>query len=193
MDFSPLINYFNQHITLTPEEEDILSSKLILRTYLKNQYIQQQGDVCKLSNFIVSGCTKTFHVDKEGNEHVVLFSVENWWTSDIASFIDQTPADYNIQCLEKTTVIQFTRNNREGLFKELPRLEYVFRTILERALIASQKRIVNNFSLTAKERYLQFKQMYPKIEQRVPQYAVASYLGITKEFLSKVKRQIATE
>jgi CRP-like cAMP-binding protein len=190
MDPKALLAYINKYINLTAEEETILLSKVVLRNYLKDQYISQQGDICKSVNFIISGCTKTFYSDLEGQEHIVMFSIEDWWTSDLGSFITQTPADFNVQCIENTKLIQFTFDNLEALYKEIPKLERLFRKIVERAFAASQKRIIRNFSLTAKERYQIFKKSNPKIDQRVPQYMIASYLGITKEFLSKIKSQI---
>ena len=190
MNHKPLLDYINKYINLTVEEETILLSKIVHRNYLKDQYIVQQGDICKSANFIISGCTKTFYIDKEGQEHIVMFSIEDWWTSDLGSFITQTPADFNVQCIENTQLIQFTFDNLEELYAEIPKLERLFRKIVERAFVASQKRIIRNFSLTAKERYQIFKDTYPKIEQRFPQYMIASYLGITKEFLSKIKSQL---
>lgn len=185
-----LLNYIHKYINLTSDEEALLLSKIVRRKYLKDQYIVQQGDICKTECFILSGCTKTFYVDDEGQEHIVMFAIEDWWTSDMGSFITQTPADYNIQCIENTELFQISYDIIEELYIEIPKLERFFRKIIERALVASQKRIVSNFSLTAKERYLLFKETYPKIEQRVPQYMIASYLGITKEFLSKIKSQL---
>ena len=166
MNNKPLLEYINKFINLTVEEETILLSRIVHRTYLKDQYIAQQGDICKTVNFIISGCTKTFYVDLEGQEHVVMFSIEDWWTSDLGSFITQTPADFNVQCIENTHLIQFTYNNLEELYKEIPKLERLFRKIVERAFAASQKRIIRNFSLTAKERYKIFKKTNPKIDQR---------------------------
>jgi len=190
MNNKPLLEYINKFINLTVEEENILLSKIVHRNYLKGQYIAQQGDICKSVNFIISGCTKTFYMDLEGQEHIVMFAIEDWWTSDLGSFITQTPADFNVQCIESTQLIQFTYDNLEELYKEIPKLERLFRKIVERAFAASQKRIIRNFSLTAKERYQIFKKTNPKIDQRVPQYMIASYLGVTKEFLSKIKSQI---
>ena len=190
MNNKPLLNYINKYINLTIEEETILLSKIIHRNYLKDQYIVQQGDICKSANFIISGCAKTFYLNKKGQEYTVMFSVEDWWASDLGSFITQTPADFNVQCLENTELIQFTFENLEELYTNIPKLERFFRKIIERAFVTSQKRIIKNFSLAAKEHYLIFKETYPEIEQRVPQYMIASYLGITKEFLSKIKTQL---
>ncbi len=186
----PLLHYIDNYVSLTQTEQDFLESKVTVRNYLKGQYIVQQGDVCKYECFVLSGCTKTFYVDKEGQEHIVMFSIEDWWTSDMGSFITQTPADFNIQCIENTELVMFSYDNIETIYKGIPKLERFFRQIIEKAFVASQKRIVRNFSLTAKEQYLFFREQYPKIEQRIPQYMIASYLGITKEFLSKIKSQL---
>ena len=185
-----LIDYINRIISLTDEEQSILKSKISVRKYLKGQYLLQQGDVCIFSGFIVSGCTKTFFVDDEGQEHVVMFSIEDWWASDMGSFISQKPADFNVQCLENTELIQLSYENQKSLLEEVPKLERFFRIIIEKAFVASQKRIVRNLSMTAKESYVFFRNQYPLIEQRIPQYLIASYLGITKEFLSKIKKEL---
>lgn len=186
------IAFINSYVSLAPEEETILLSKASHRKYLKGQYVVQQGDICKYSGFIISGCTRTFYVDDDGQEHIVMFSKENWWASEIGSFVTQTPSDYNVQCIENTELIQLSYSDQEALFKEIPKLERFFRLILEKAFVASQKRIITSFSLTAKEQYLNFKKQYPKLEQRIPQYMVASYLGISKEFLSRIKKQLLT-
>jgi CRP-like cAMP-binding protein len=189
----PLLHYINEYVSLSKSEEDILMSKLNYRKYLKGQYIVQQGDICKQECFVLSGCVKTFYMDDEGQEHIVMFSIKDWWTADMGSFITQTPADYNIQCIEDTELILFGYDIIEDLYEQIPKLERFFRQIIEKALVASQKRIVRSFSLTAKERYLYFRDQYPEIEQRLPQYMIASYLGITKEFLSKIKSKIILE
>ncbi|MCF7560940.1 Crp/Fnr family transcriptional regulator [Sabulilitoribacter multivorans] len=193
MKIKPLLDYIRKYVDLTQEEEAILTSKVIFRKYLKGQYILQHGDVCKYQCFVISGCTKTFFLDDEGQEHIILFSVEDWWTSDMGSFITQTPADLNVQCIENTELIMFPIETTEELYDKIPKLERFFRKIIERGLVATQKRLIRNFSLSAKDRYLYFKNQYPDIEQRIPQYMLASYLGITKEFLSKIKSQLLLE
>ena len=126
------------------------------------------------SGFIVSGCTKTFFVDDERQEHVVMFSIEDWWASDMGSFISQKPADFNVQCLENTELIQLSYENQKNLLEEAPKLERFFRIIVEKAFVASQQRIVRNLSMTAKESYVFFRSQYPLMEQRIPQYLIAS-------------------
>ena len=193
MDAKPLLNYFSEYIDLNKEEQDFLISKVRYQKYLKGQYILQQGDICRYSNFIVSGCVKMTYIDSSGHEHIVLFGIKDWWVSDLGSFIDQVPADYNIQCIEPTEVIQFTKQNEEELMDKLPQVERLFHKKVQKAFVSAQRRIILNLSLTAKERYLLFKKQYPSIEQRIPQYMIASYLGITKEFFSKLKKELVSE
>ncbi len=190
MELEALVKYMNKYIDLSAREISILSSQVKIRTYPKGQYIVQQGDVCNSENFVVSGCTKTFYSDNEGNDHIVMFAIENWWTADLGSFISREPADYSVQCIEKTTVVQFSFDSLEILYREIPQLERFFRIILQKAFVESQKRIVRNHCLPARDRYILFRMQYPSIEQRVPQYLIASYLGITKQFLSKIRADL---
>lgn len=163
------------------------------RSYLKGQYICQADDICRYQTYIVSGLARTFYLDASGLEHVVSFGMENWWVGDLCSFASQTPADFNVHCLEKTEVVQISYDNLEQLYQLNPKMERFFRLIIQNAYIESQKRIVRNHSLTARERFVHFSQTYPELIQRVPQYMIASYLGITKEFLSNIRNQIAKE
>ncbi len=187
-----LFNYIRRYIPLTGEDEMTILSSLKFRRYLKGQYVLQQGDICRFENYVHSGCLKVFYTDPEGQQHVVMLAVEDWWVADLGSFLSQIPADYNIQCLEDTELIQFSPDALEGLYQKVPQLERFFRIIVQKAFVASQKRIVNNHCLPAKERYLQFSQQYPEINQRVPQYLIASYLGITREFLSRIKSELTS-
>ena len=159
---------------------------------MKGQFVVQNGDVCKYESFVLSGCLKAFYIDNEGQEHVLMFAIENWWIADLGSFIGQTPADLNIQCVENCELVQIHYNDLQELYLDIPKLERFFRIIIQKAFVAAQKRIINNFTLPAVDRYLQFRDKYPLIEQRVPQYMIASYLGITKEFLSKIRSQLIT-
>lgn len=193
MNSEPLLTYISRYVRLTAEEEQLLLARVSYRKYLKGQFVVQQGDVCKCENFVLTGCLKTFYIDQGGHEHIVMFAIENWWTADLGSFITQTPADYNVQCLEDTELIQFSYEVLEQLYLEIPALERFFRIIIQKAYVASQKRLIHSHSLTAKEQYILFREQYPLIEQRVPQYMIASYLGITKEFLSKIRNQMIQE
>ena len=186
-----LLEYIRQYVDLTPGEESTLLLKVKLKKFQRGQFVVQNGEVCKYENFVLSGCLRSFYTDNEGQEHVIMFAVENWWTADLGSFITQQSADLNVQCLEDSELIQIHYNDLQKLYLEIPKLERFFRIIIQKAFVAAQKRIVNNFSMGAMERYIQFREQYPNIEQRVPQYMIASYLGITKEFLSKIRNKLA--
>ena len=193
MDITPFFDYIKQHIELTSEEESILFSRVKLRKYLKGQFVVQNGNICTHESFVLTGCLKTFYIDNEGQEHILMFAIENWWTADLGSFITQTPAALNVQCLENSELVQIHYNDLQQLYFTIPKLERFFRIIIQKAFVAAQQRLVRNFSLPARERYIQFREQYPEIEQRVPQYMIASYLGITKEFLSKIRSQHTPE
>jgi len=151
MENNPIIEYINRYVKLSLDEQEILIDNITFRKYLKGQYIVQQGDICKNDSFIIKGCSKTFYVDNEGREHIVRFAIENWWTGDLGSFITQTPADYNVQCLENMELIQLSYDKLEQLYFDIPKLERFFRIIVQEAYVASEKRIIRNFSLPAKD------------------------------------------
>ena len=187
------LTHLKRKITLTENEETHLITKLRQRLYLKGQYIVQEGEISRFQTFIVSGKIRTFYLDDNGTEHIVFFGIENWWVGDICSFTTQTPAEFNTQCLEDTQVIQISHDELEQLYEEIPKLERYFRLTVEKAYGNLSKRIVRNHSLPAKERYLLFSEAQPEIVKRIPQYMIASYLGITKEFLSHIRKQITKE
>ena len=190
MEIKPLLDYISEYVLLTEAEQSVVQSKFRIKKFLKGQFIVQNGDVSQYENFVLSGCLKKFYIDDNGEEHVVFFAIENWWMTDLGSFITGTPAELNVQCLEKTVLAQIHYNDLQQLYAEVPKMERFFRLIIQKAFVAAQKRIIDNFSLSATARYLKFRETYPDIEQRVPQYLIASYLGITKEFLSKIRSQI---
>ena len=192
MEINKVIAHINQKVTLTESEEALLVSKLKTRTFLKGQYIVQAGDTSRFQTFILSGKIRTFYLDDKGNEHIVAFGIEDWWIGDICSFNAQTPAEFHTQCLENTTVVQLSFEEMEQLYIDIPKLERYFRLIIQKAYGNVSKRIVRNHSMTAKERYLLFLESYPEIARRVPQYMIASYLGISKEFLSNIRKQISS-
>ncbi|TPN88767.1 Crp/Fnr family transcriptional regulator [Aquimarina algicola] len=193
MAIHPLINYLTDSIVLSNQEESLLLSKISIRKYLKGQYILQQGDSCKFLNFIISGTTKTFHIDNDGNEHIFRFAIENWWATDLPSFLNQEISNTNIQCLEDTEIVQISLKDLEELFLNISELEHFFRILFQKVSITLEKRIITNLSFSAKEKYLLFKEEYPEFEQRIPQYMVASYLGISKQYLSEIRNQLVSK
>ncbi|MEL7535233.1 MAG: Crp/Fnr family transcriptional regulator [Bacteroidota bacterium] len=183
--------HLENYIALSEEEKSFLRSRLKQRTYLKGQYIVQAGDICQHNTYVVRGKVRSFCLGPDDHEHILSFGIENWWVGDLGSFINQEPADFNVQCLAKTEVVQISYDDLQHLYLAMPKIERFFRLIIQKAYVNAQKRIISSYSLPARERYLLFCKEYPEIAQRVPQYMIASYLGITKEFLSTIRSQIA--
>lgn len=181
----------SRHIQLTEEEKSILWSATTVRKFRKRQYILQAGDICRHENFVLKGCIRVYYVDDAGTEHIIMFAVEDWWTSDLLSFLTQTPATLNIDALEDCELVQIEHSAFEDLYRKIPKLERFFRIMMQNAYIAQQQRILFNISKTAKERYLFFIEKYPKLKQRLPQHQIAAYLGITPEFLSQIRKQLS--
>jgi CRP-like cAMP-binding protein len=188
-NYDLLLAHVGRHIQLSPQEKEIFLSLIQFRRIRKRHYIVQQGAVALYETFVSKGCLRAFYIDGHGKEYVVQFAVEDWWTSDLKSFLTQTPADYYVEALEDSEVFQIDFAALEELYTRVPQFNKFFRIIMQRAFIALQQRLVSTHSKSAEERYAEFVKRYPNIEQRVPQYMVASYLGFTPEFLSRIRQQ----
>ena len=184
---------FNEKVSLTLEEQEKIKTYLTPKKLRKKQYLLQEGDVCKAIAFVEKGALREYSIDESGTEHIVQFAVEDWWIGDMYSFLTQTPAMYTIEALEDCELLQIDKNGLEELYLKLPKMERFFRIIIQNAFVASQKRIISSMSQSADERYLAFIEKYPAIEQRIPQYQVAAYLGITPEFLSRIRKKFASK
>lgn len=182
-----LIRNLNKYVTLNDEEVQIVLELFTPRKYRKHQYILQEGDLVRYENYIIKGLTRTYEVDEKGQEHIVQFGIEDWWIGDLYGYLTQTPTKVNIDCLEDTEVMQITAPNHEVLYQRVPKLERHFRIMIQNAYIASTRRISSTLAKTAAERYEEFIQRYPHIEQRVPNHQIASYLGITPQSLSRIR------
>src|SRR6478735_6395766 len=184
-------NISKRGIDLTPEEISILQSKCTHKHFRKHQYILQQGEFSRVENFIVDGLTRTYEVDEKGQEHILQFGMEDWWIGDMYSFLSGKPSAFNIDCLEDTEVLQITKPNLDQLYSEVPKMNQYFRLLLEKALITTNQRIIASLRKTAAERYLEFLEKYPRIDQRVSNHQIASFLGITPQSLSRVRRDLS--
>ena len=191
MNIELLLQNVAKHINLDNTETDFFVSLLESKTLKRKHYLLNQGDICKTENFIVKVCLRTYTIDENGFEHIVMFGIEEWWVGDLYSFLTQTPANYFIDALEDTEVIQITKENLDKLYERVPKFEKFFRLILQNAFIAQQIRINQNLALTAEQRYLEFIKKYPKLEQRLSQKQVSAFLGITPVFLSMLRRKLA--
>jgi CRP-like cAMP-binding protein len=186
-----LLENIARHIQLTQEETDFFFSLLTYRTLKKKEFLLRQGDICKTENFIIQGCLRMYTIDESGMEHIVMFGVEGWWVSDLFSFFTNTTTEYYIDALEDTALWQISKEHLEQLYERVPKFERFFRILLQNAFIAQQKRINQNLSFTAEQRYLDFVKKYPQLEQRIPQKQVAAYLGMTPVFLSMLRKKLS--
>ncbi len=188
-----LLNYVNRFIEPTPEEAAYFLSLFKSRKYVKRQLVVQAGDFCSVESFVVSGCLRSYFVDANGEIHIVQFAIKNWWISDMESLTKNIPSKLNIDALVDSEVLQIRKTDFENLLEKYPRFERMFRIMLSNAFISHQRRIIDNLCVPATERYLNFVKNHRDIEQLVPQHQIASYLGITPEFLSQIRKKLATE
>ena len=191
MNTLPLIAHIRRHVELTDSEAAAIMVVLTDKQIVRKDWLLRAGELCTEESFIVKGCFRTIVTNQDGFDHVLFFSVENWWASDLASFLTKTPATLSIQALEDSTVLQLTKIDFDDLNDRIAPFAHYFRLLFQNAFVAQQRRVVQNLSLTASERYEAFLQTYPTLEQRVPQKEIAAYLGITPEFLSMIRRKRA--
>lgn len=186
-----LVAYINQYATspLSSEEEAMIMSTFQPKKLRKKQYFLQEGDVCKHTGFIVKGAMRQYSVDDKGVEHIVHLFIENYWASDRESTIMLTPSKYNIDAWEDTELLVITRVDMLDLMTKIPALVEMIRLMDERNAIANQRRLSSTISNTAEKRYEEFAAHHPQFIQRFPQHLIASFLGITKETLSRIRKQ----
>lgn len=179
----------SQYVTITDEQFDICKSMSFHKRYRKRQYILQEGEVSKHISFIINGATRTYEVDEQGREHILSFGMDGWWIGHLESFLNESSSTVNIDCLENCEVIHLSKTKREELFRLVQPMETLCRKLVEKATIEHQRRILNKLSKTAGELYADFIERYPKLEQRIPNHQIASYLGITPQSLSRIRSQ----
>ncbi|MHA4895410.1 Crp/Fnr family transcriptional regulator [Pedobacter sp. PWIIR3] len=185
--YSALYNHIHKFTDLNPADQEVLGLLLKTVTYKKKAYLHRAGEICRYNYFVVKGCVRLYFIDIKGVEQTTQFAIENWWISDLTSFMFQKTSEFYIQAAEVTEVIAIEHHHYEEMFVKLPQLEKYFRLIFQKLHQASQIRIKYLCSQTAEERYVNFNKMFPQFVQRVPQYMLASYLGFTPEFLSKIR------
>lgn len=187
--YPQLIKNISKHVKLTPEEEELFETFWVEKALNKGDYLLRNGTVCKTDNYIISGSLKAFYINSaSGKEEILYFAIDDWWATDISSFQKQTPSIYSIQALEKTKLLQIHHQSFQRMLALIPKLERYFRVILESYIGSLQRRIILHHVYDAEQRYLEFLNDYPEISKRVPQYLLASYLGISAEFLSRIRK-----
>lgn len=184
-----LIQHIN-NITLLTEEEELTIKELVReKTLTRKQFLHRVGDVAQYSAFVVDGCLRSYAIDHNGFEHILQFAPENWWISDMYSFVKNQSSELNIDALLPTNVLLLSRSCQLSIFDRVPKLERYFRILTENALAASNHRTIDYLSLPAKIRYQKFCELYPTLIHSIPQKYIASYIGITPEFLSKLRSE----
>jgi len=176
-----------KHISLDKEETAYFISLLQERELVKKSFIVKEGQLCKTISFVNSGTLRAFYLDREGKESTVMFAIADWWITDMFCFINQQPAMLNIEAVEKSTIFQLQKNDLDTLYLKVPKFERFFRILMQNAYIREQLRVMQNLSLFAEERYNSFLAKYPRVATQVTQKQIASYLGITPEFLSMIR------
>lgn len=185
-----LINNIQKYVQLNDEEKYLLLSIMHSKKLRKRQYLLQEGDHSKYSAFVLSGCLRSYFVDSNGFEHILQFAIEDWWITDMMSYISGKPGKLNIDALEDSEVLLISRDDQLALFEKSSKFEKYFRIITENGMVSNQQRLLDNLSLPAIERYKNFIQKYPLFMQRIPQVQIAAFLGITPEFLSRIRSQL---
>jgi len=191
MDTELILRNVARHITLDEEEVKFFLSLLQPRSLKRKQVFLHAGTVCKDSAFVIDGALKSYTVDRDGKEHILSFATPGWWISDMYSLLSEKPAILNIETIADAKILILSREKQQLLYQKVPKFERFFRILVENSLVANQQRLIDNLSSTAQERYLRFIEKYPTIPSCVPQHNIASYLGITPEFLSKIRARLA--
>lgn len=191
--FEALLQNIGEKIALTNEETAQLKTFFTPKKLRKRQYLLQEGDVCKSLAFTEAGLLRLYRVDDKGIEHILQFALTGWWIVDIYSFLAGEPSRFNIDALEDSELLQLSHENFESMMAALPKMERYFRILFQNNIIAKERRLESAIAFGAEERYQQFEQAYPNFVQRIPLNLIASYLGITPETLSRIRRKLASK
>lgn len=176
-----------KHISLEENEISYFLSILKEKKYSKKISILKEGEICRTINFVQSGTLRAYYSHPEGKESTIMFATSDWWITDMACFINQQPAMLNIETIEESVILHLRKEDLDDLYLKIPKFERFFRIIMQNAYIREQLRVIQNLSLSAEERYYIFLEKYPQVARQVTQKQIASYLGITPEFLSMIK------
>ena len=190
MSFDLLISNVSKHISLSAEEIEFFTSLWRSKSLLTGDFLLREGEICRYESFVIKGCLKTYYQDENGFEHVIDFSIEEWWADDLYSFLTQTASRSNIKAIEDTNILQIGRTDLELLYQKIPKFERFFRILFQNAYITQREQINLALSASAQERYLLFLKKKPYAEKRFSQKDIASYLGVTPQFLSTLKKKL---
>ena len=188
--FEYLHRKITETIEISDEEFEFAKTLFLPKKLRKKRFLMGEGDVCRYTVFVEKGLLRSFTVDEKGAEHILQFSLEGWWAADLYSFLTEEPSPYYMEALEDSELLLITKPNWDRLLEEVPAFERYFRILIQNNLIATQRRLIGSFSETAEEKYTRLLKEFPDIVQRVPQHMIASYIGITRETLSRIRGKI---
>ncbi|MEO1448960.1 MAG: Crp/Fnr family transcriptional regulator [Bacteroidota bacterium] len=186
---SPLLTHITQHIPLTPSEEARVLEAITERQIKRKSLLLRSGEACRHLYFVLEGSLRAFFINPDGKESTVMFALPDWWITDMPCFVRQTAAMVSIEALEDSKILQIGYADLQKLYEMVPAFERLFRILMQNAYVREQLRVLDNLSLTTLERYDRFVQKYPQLVSRITQKQIASYLGVTPEFLSSVIRK----
>lgn len=187
---SNILNHLRKVISLTESEEQEFTSILEEVKISKKNFLIEPGDLVNSEYYVVSGCLEAYYLDESGDKHIIQFAVEDWWISDFEAFFNQAPAKLYLETIEDSTLLAINREALEILYTRIPKFERFFRIKTTSAFVSLRTRILSTLQKSGKERYLEFCEAYPKIEQRVPNYHIANYLGLKPESLSRIRKEV---
>ncbi len=188
----PLKKHIREYIEISDEKLEKYCSAFILRRISKKEFLLKEGDICTYEGFVLKGCFKVFRTNENAVEQILHFGIEDWWLSDMDSFINQIPSQLNIQAIEDSEILLISREDKEKLYDELPEIERLMRLKFQMSIIALQRRIIDNLNKPSDERYQDFLRDYPQIAHRLTNIQIGSYLGVTPEFISRIRRKIVS-
>ncbi|RZK75455.1 MAG: Crp/Fnr family transcriptional regulator [Pedobacter sp.] len=180
----------SNHISISEDERDLFCDLFEHKLIKKKSFLLEEGETCRFEGFVVKGLFRVYHIDKNGFENILYFAMENWWITDIDSFTNEKPSQLYIEALEDSEVLLISKKDKEFAYTNLPKIEKLFRIMTQKTHVALQRRMIDNLSKTADQRYLDFIEKYPQLLQRLTNLQIAAYLGISHEFLSKIRKKI---
>lgn len=185
-----LEKHIREYVDISDEKLEKYCSAFIHRKIKKKEFLLTEGSICDFEGFVVKGCFKVFHTDRNAAEQILYFAIENWWISDIDSFINRIPSKLTIQALEDSEILLISKKDKEKLYLEMPEVERLMRLKFQSSIIALQRRIIDNLSKSSEERYIEFLKKYPQTVHRLTNIQIAAYLGVTPESLSRLRKKI---
>jgi len=191
MDYSRILENISKHIKLTKEEVNYFTSLLKFEEVNRKDFLLKEGQLAKHINYVHSGALKAYYLDSESNENIIMLAIDDWWVTDMYSYVMDKPAMLNIDAIEHSLIFQLQKNDFDKLVVKIPKFERFFRILMQNAYIREQLRVIQNLAMPAEERYVNFLKKYPHLVQRVSQKQIASYLGVTPEFLSAVRKRMS--